>query len=274
MISPTYPNESSGITDWKKNTGRAIRTNGCVCFLCTSGEASVSLNLHKTSFGKGDLAIITSDVYFSVAEISADFSTCYVALSETVIETAYYRITDATFWEYLHHEPILKLSSEQFRLMSGWMDQIHWILSNISATNLMTLINNNVYNLFIAIRTELDKKLKDKSRIYKNSAWEITTRFWSLLTRHSHKERSVHFYANALSITPDYLNKVCHRAYGITPKAFIDQQIILEIKSYLLETTLTVAEIAERLNFEDASYMCRFFRRKTGLSPLEFRKQN
>lgn len=80
--------------------------------------------------------------------------------------------------------------------------------------------------------------------------------------------------AKAAPITPDYLNKVCHRAYGITPKALIDQQLIVEIKSYLNDTTLPVGEIAELLNFEDASYMCRFFRRKTGMSPLEFRKQN
>lgn len=274
MVTPTFPYESSGITDWKKCVGRALRTDGCMFFLCVSGEASVSLNLHKTWFRRGDLAVITSDVYFSVTDTSADFSAHYVALSETVIETAYYRITNASLWEYLHHEPILKLSSTQFRLMTGWMEQMDWILTSISGTNLTTLLNNNVYNLFIAIHTELDKKLKDTSKIYKDSAWEMTTRFWSLLTRHCNKERSVNFYANALHITPDYLNKVCHRAYGITPKALIDQQIIVEIKSYLNDTTLPVGEIAELLNFEDASYMCRFFRRKTGMSPLEFRKQN
>lgn len=37
---------------------------------------------------------------------------------------------------------------------------------------------------------------------------------------------------------------------------------------------LPVYEIAERLNFEDTSYMCRFFHRKTGCSPLMFRNGN
>ena len=56
----------------------------------------------------------------------------------------------------------------------------------------------------------------------------------------------------------------------MSPKTLIEQQLLVEMKSYLIDTRLSVSEIADLLNFEDASYMCRFFRRKTN-SPLEFR---
>ncbi|MDE6451201.1 MAG: helix-turn-helix transcriptional regulator, partial [Odoribacter sp.] len=79
------------------------------------------------------------------------------------------------------------------------------------------------------------------------------------------------FYANALHITPDYLNKVCRRVYGLSPKMLIEQQLVVEMKSYLTDTHLSVSDIAVRLNFEDVSYMCRFFRRLVGCSPLAFR---
>ena len=73
MNTSTYQNESSGITDWKKSTGRAIRTDGCVFILCTGGRATVAANMQKMVFRKDDLAVLTSDVYFAVSEVSSGF---------------------------------------------------------------------------------------------------------------------------------------------------------------------------------------------------------
>lgn len=91
MNTSTYQSESSGITDWKKSIGRVIRTDGCVFLLCTGGRATVSANMQKMVFRKDDLAVLTSDVYFSVSEVSAGFSARYVALSEPMLEAAYYQ---------------------------------------------------------------------------------------------------------------------------------------------------------------------------------------
>lgn len=271
MNTSTYQSESSGITDWKKSIGRVIRTDGCVFLLCTSGRATVAANMQNLVFRKDDLAVLTSDVYFSVSEVSAGFSARYVALSEPMLEAAYYRITSVSLWDYLHHVPILRLSPEQRSLVSGWLEQIEWILTHLDGPDRSVLLNNNIYHLFIAIDAELGKAVETKIHAHKDRAWDITTRLWSLLTKHAFRERSVSFYAKALNITPDYLNKVCRRAYGMSPKTLIEQQLLVEMKSYLIDTRLSVSEIADLLNFEDASYMCRFFRRKTGCSPLEFR---
>lgn len=271
MASSTYPSESGGITDWSGSVGRAVRTDGCVFLLCTRGRAVVAANLQRTVFRCGDLLVLTSDVYFSVAEVSSGFSARYVSLSESMIETAYYKISSMALWDYLHYAPVLRLSPEQRKLMAEWLDQMDWILANIAGTRRTALLNNNAYNLFVAIDTELARSAGEAAPGRKDRAWAITCRFWSLLTRHASRERSVRFYAEALHITPDYLNKVCRRAYGMSSKSLIDQQIVVEMKALLTDTQLSVAEIADRLRFEDASYLCRFFRRMTGCSPLAFR---
>ncbi len=274
MITPTYSNQSAGITDWHKSVGRSIKTEGCLIFLAFDGRATVSVNMcKKTVFRKGDLLILTPDVYLSVSEVSPCFSARYVAMSENVLESAYYKITSVSLWEYLHYAPILRLSPAQQKLVSGWLEQTEWMLTNITEPERNVLLDNNIYNLFVAIDKELSKSVSRKTLARKDRAWEITVRLWSLMAKHALRERSVGFYANALHITPDYLNKVCRRAYGMSPKALIDQQLLVEIKSYLTDTQLSVAAIAERLHFEDASYMCRFFRRMTGCSPLKFRNR-
>ena len=271
MTNPTYPNESAGVTDWRKGIEGVVRTDGCVFVLCVSGRAAVSTNLRKTIFRRGDLLVLTADVFFSVSEVSAGFSARYLSLSEAMIETAYYRIPDTALWDYLHYAPILRLWPEQQRLAAGWLDQTEWILANVAGDERTAALNNSVYNFFVAVGVELARSEVRTEPERRDRAWAIVCRFWLLLGRHSACERSVGFYANALHITSDYLNKVCRRTCGASPKSMIDQQLAVEIKSLLADTQMTVAEIAGRLHFEDASYMCRYFRRMTGMSPIEFR---
>lgn len=48
---------------------------------------------------------------------------------------------------------------------------------------------------------------------------------------------------------------------------------IREVQRLLTESTLSVTEVAARLNFYDQKHLSSIFRKKTGLSPLAFRKQ-
>lgn len=82
------------------------------------------------------------------------------------------------------------------------------------------------------------------------------------------------FYAKKLCITSDYLYKISYKVANVSPKEVIDHQVLVAIKTYLSDTNLSVKNIASELNFDDPSYMCRFFRRMTGMSPIEFRNNS
>ncbi len=270
-MKPQYPGNTTGVTDWKDSVGRPVRTDGCIFFLCTAGMAAVSVNMQKKPLRRGDLLVLTSDMFMSVEAVSSGFSADYVSLSGIMLETAYYKISDISLWDYLHFTPVIPLNARQQSLMGGWIAQVGWILDNMPSTNRITMLGYMVYNLFVAIDAEFAKTDIEARMEYKNNARDIINKFWSLLMKNSPNEKEVRFYADALSITPDYLYKVCRRIYGISPKALIDQQLAVEIKTLLSDTEMTVREIADRLCFEDDSYMCRFFRRATGLSPIQFR---
>ena len=270
-MKPQYPGNTTGVTDWKDSVGRPVRTDGCIFFLCTAGMAAVSVNMQKKPLRRGDLLVLTSDMFMSVEAVSSGFSADYVSLSGIMLETAYYKISDISLWDYLHFTPVIPLNARQQSLMGGWIAQVGWILDNMPSSNRITMLGYMVYNLFVAIDAEFAKTDIEARMDYKNNARDIINKFWSLLMKNSPNEKEVRFYADALSITPDYLYKVCRRIYGISPKALIEQQLAVEIKTLLSDTEMTVREIADRLCFEDDSYMCRFFRRATGLSPIQFR---
>lgn len=78
-------------------------------------------------------------------------------------------------------------------------------------------------------------------------------------------------YAEMLFVTPNHLNALCQKIKGISAGELIRNRILLEIKRLLVNSSLTISEIAYELNYQDNSYFSRFFKKNTGFSPEEFR---
>ena len=58
---------------------------------------------------------------------------------------------------------------------------------------------------------------------------------------------------------------------GISPSAWVMERRLERIERLLIATDMTVAAIAGATGFADANYLAKAFRRKRGMSPLEFR---
>lgn len=95
--------------------------------------------------------------------------------------------------------------------------------------------------------------------------------FQELVEKHFRKQHEVKFYAEALAVTPDYLSKMAKKHLEITAGEYIINKILLEAKRLLVFSSLSSKEIAYHINIEDPSYFGRLFKRKTGLTPHEYR---
>ena len=80
-------------------------------------------------------------------------------------------------------------------------------------------------------------------------------------------------YAELLYITTNHLNALCNDLLDISAGEVIRNRVILEAKRLLVNPELGITEIASQLNFSDNSYFTKFFKKQTGLTPEEFRKQ-
>ena len=88
-----------------------------------------------------------------------------------------------------------------------------------------------------------------------------------------HKEdRTVNFYADKVCLTPRYFTTEIRKSTGKPALTWINEVVTAHAKSLLITQKRTVTEIAEELNFTDASLFCRFFKRHTGLTPSEYRQ--
>lgn len=81
----------------------------------------------------------------------------------------------------------------------------------------------------------------------------------------------VAFYASKLSLTPKYLSKVIRQNSGKTAGEWIEEYVILEAKALLKSTNKTIQQITDELNFSTQSFFGKYFKRRVGLSPKEYR---
>jgi AraC family transcriptional regulator, transcriptional activator of pobA len=95
--------------------------------------------------------------------------------------------------------------------------------------------------------------------------------FYSLVEESKQRNLSLNDYAALLKVSPNHLTQTLKKLTGKTSTQVIKSKQILEIKRLLVHTNLTVSEIANQLNFLDQSYFSKFFKRETGVSPLQYR---
>lgn len=80
-------------------------------------------------------------------------------------------------------------------------------------------------------------------------------------------------YAEALNITPSYLNEVVKNITGFSVSYWIQREVMMEAKRLLYYTDLNIKEISFQIGYSDPTYFSRLFQKVTGTYPVAFRKE-
>lgn len=78
-------------------------------------------------------------------------------------------------------------------------------------------------------------------------------------------------YADRLAVHVNHLNKKLKESTGKTTTEIIAERVVQEAKILLRQTRWNVSEIAYALGFEEIAHFSNFFKKKTALTPVEFR---
>lgn len=79
--------------------------------------------------------------------------------------------------------------------------------------------------------------------------------------------------ADQLCITDDYLSRIVKRVSGRTVGDMINQMLMMEACYLLRTSSLSIAQISQRLHFSEPASFTRFFIRVKGMTPKEFRNK-
>lgn len=100
----------------------------------------------------------------------------------------------------------------------------------------------------------------------------LVRRFLEAVESDYAEHRPLADYARRSGVSLAHLHRVCRSVTGRSPARLIQDRRLVEAKRHLTYTALPVAQIAYRLGFEDSAYFSRFFRQRTGMSPLRYRR--
>lgn len=139
------------------------------------------------------------------------------------------------------------------------------------STAYISIITNMLETLFCVLNAIYDRYRSTTSSKTLSRKEEIVHSYFQLVLKHYDKERSVGFYADKLCITSTYLNALVKEVRGETASQIITNAVILYAKSRLKDTTDTVQQISDQLNFPNSSFFAKYFKREVGMSPSEYR---
>ena len=243
----------------------------------TEGETSVSFNLHEFRLKKDSMFIFTPK---NILQVNSQqyFKADVIAISPDFMRRINIDIKNIMplFLKFVEN-PALTLTPEESRSMRGMIAQIeretrgpetHFSFDIVSG-----LIAATIYKVGDIMYHYLAEHPEEQNNSH-NRAEEYFKQFTHLLGEHFREERSVGFYARQLCITPKYLTTLIKRISGQSVSEWIDNYVILEAKTLLKYSTMSIQEIAYYLNFPNQSFFGSYFKRNTGMSPSQYKAQN
>lgn len=159
---------------------------------------------------------------------------------------------------------------------SATVDRINCIF-----TSLIAIVREDDYNrdvaksLFAAILHLYDEAYRKHEVIGgkgKSRDRELFDRFIPLVNQYARREHTIAFYADKLCITERYLSRIIKSVSGLSAKEWIDRALITEAKVMLKHGNLSVANVADALNFPNPSFFNKFFKRISGTTPNAYRE--
>ena len=258
------------------STFRANETHGYMAAfsftLILKGWLMIDYNGRELMLNYNDLYIYSPGMQVNILSASDDYhGICLLADEDTTL-----RIPSARDLVSLAYKPIVQLHepkvtlSEEFakrlaRKMFEITDVIH--SNHIYRQQLLQML----YAVFLLDMQGAQDEFIHKHYIPQRME-ELFICFMRILPHHFAEHHDIGFYASQLHITGDYLSRIVRRVSGRTVLDYINQLLVMEA-SYLLSTTsLSVAQIAERLHFADTPSFSKFFLRLKHQTPREYRK--
>jgi AraC family transcriptional activator of pobA len=133
--------------------------------------------------------------------------------------------------------------------------------------------------------TQIELLLNYSNRFYerqfltrKNNNHELLAKFERIVEDYFNDEHlqqgllTVQYVAGLMNLSPNYLSDLLRVHTGQNTQQHIHEKVIQQAKLKLSTTKLSVSEIAYTLGFEHAQSFSTLFKKKTTMSPLEFRQ--
>lgn len=250
------------------------RLNALIIGVGTEGETSLTSNLQEFRLKKDSLFIFSPKHILQV-QSNNRFKAHLIVIAPDFLK----RINIDTkrmmpLFLQFGSLPCMELTHAESQSLRSFISMVEQELkgseTDFSSEIIGGLIAATIYKVGDILTHYLTEHPEVDSPIH-NRAEEYFRQFTELLGEHYKHERSVGFYARQLCITPKYLTTLIKRISGKSVSEWIDNYVILEAKTLLKYSNMSVQEIAYYLNFPNQSFFGSYIKRNAGMSPSQYK---
>lgn len=248
--------------------------------LCTSG--CIMLNIDGTDYNiyANMIVVYLPHSLFQIKYKSSGLCGFMLEADFETVQPLLYKVSDINRLLLIRKNPVMTLEEQQIHSLTTYVQLYYEHIRKqkrssdtsksvhlLQIRNLQTeLLANCVLLEIVSFYTDTDDR---KTRLDRTD--EIMQKFIAMLYKHYKEEHEVVYYAEKQFVTTRYFSSIIKKRSGKTPSWWIANALLTEAKHLLRDTSMSIKEISERMNFPTQSYFGKWFKKHTGISPIEFK---
>lgn len=240
-------------------------------FICTDGAATIRVNDVGQKLSAGDMLLYPPYSKVSL-EDRDDFKGYLASVDYEFVIASVKPLEWSANLHFISRHPVVRLLENDHEVILSLIGLIeHKTAQNTSPLNLLLLsslwesLTYQVLTAYLEVHP-----LEPDSYSVKNN---IALTFQADLMQHFTTQREVAFYAAQQRLSPRYFSTVIKEVTGHNALYWIVQTVTGEAKKRIMESGLSIKEIAYSLNFRSPTFFSRWFKQYTGTTPKEFKQQ-
>lgn len=250
-------------------TNYPVRLKCEIFVLCTSGEVEASVNLNKIRVEADNLITLTPGSIFQIHNIEGELNIYFLGFSSQYME---HNIQSHSFLDSMYltlGRPVIHLKPDGTKMLEAYLQ----LLIQMYEFFPERIRQEMAPNLYADIHKGISILYRNKTdEVHPLSKSELICRnFTQLVMQHYNQTRNVAWYAEKLHITHAHLCTTVKQITGKTCVDIISSMVIMDAKSQLKSSQLSIQNISDSLSFANVSFFGKYFKRYVGMSPLEYR---
>ena len=145
-------------------------------------------------------------------------------------------------------------------------DGLCYLFQNVQSKDTASILLNRLF--FLALSDVYHTMYRNTDSTKEGRVLTETCKY---VQENFHRSISIEELAANVSFSPSYFCKLFKKAANITPAEYVISVRLSNAKHLLLESDLTMSQIAELCGFCDASYFSYNFKQRFGKTPMEYR---
>ncbi|MCX6218930.1 AraC family transcriptional regulator [Spirosoma sp.] len=239
--------------------------------LVTQGQLIRRIGLTRHIIPRNHIVFIPAHQIYNEEWMSDDIKGYYCHFEPDFLSYSWLKPDIGKEFPILHigQETILALSEEVLAAILSLLERLEALVDKKSA-DLPLLVRLYLVTLLTELKQGGVQAVSQDTK-QRNAAFRITQLYKEALTKSIYEIYTVSAYAALLNISPNHLNKSAKMATGLSAHDLLEEMLLLEARVLLTQTELSISEIAYLIKKQDPANFTRFIRKKTGLTPKQYR---